>query len=44
MFATNRLYKLIERKNTVYAKIPFQEFKISQFYKIVLHFFFYWNY
>ena len=38
MFATNRHYKLIERKNTVYTKIPFQEFKINQFHHIVLHF------
>ena len=38
IFAPNRHYKLIEKKNTVYTKIPFQKFKISQFHQIVLHF------
>ena len=38
MFAPNRHYKSIERKNTVYTKIPFQEFKIRQVHHIVLHF------
>ena len=38
MFAPNRHYQLIERKNTRYTQIPFQEFKISQFHQIVLWF------
>ena len=38
MFAPNRHYKLTKRKNTRYTKIPFQEFKISQFHQIVLYF------
>ena len=38
MFAPNRHYKLIERKNTRYTKIPLQEFKISQFHQSVLYF------
>ena len=37
MFAPNRYYKFIERKNTRYTQISFQEFKISQFHQIVLY-------
>ena len=38
MFAPNRHYKLMERKNTRYTQIPFQEFKINQFHQIFLYF------
>ena len=38
MFVPNRHDKLIERQKTRYTQIPFQEYKISQFYWIVLYF------
>ena len=38
MFVPNRHDKLIERQKTRYTQIPFQEYKISKFYLIVLYF------
>ena len=35
---SNRLDKLIERQKTRYTRISFQEYKISQFHRIVLYF------
>ena len=38
MFVPNRHDKLIERQKTSFTRIPFQEYKISQFHWIVFYF------
>ena len=38
MFAPEMHVELIERQKTRYTRIPFQEYKISQFHRIVLYF------